>query len=269
MLLNSTKVLLTFVGTYVFSLFILIPLVITNYKRTFLIHMNGRMQDNKAPSMISPTISLKSKDSPFSIPKSVTFEESSNSEFGHISTDSLICPSQKSSNTNIRSSNSFMGFDDHDWAKDQSDRSTITWAEGLKSDWTCLSMSIPMGSSDFSSSSNSPPPEKLALSPLSLTHEFDPIQLGEPAHKQTNWIPVSCRNSMGGPLGEVLNTTSTERGSKNSSALNLMTEVWDGGAHLGSSPTGVLQKASFVSLSNSSSGSSPRGEKNGPRGGSF
>ncbi|CAK9165524.1 unnamed protein product [Ilex paraguariensis] len=136
------------------------------------------------------------------------------------------------------------------WPKDHSDRASVAWIEQLKSDWTQLSMStpIPMASSGFSSSSNSPPQDKVTLSPLRLSRDFDSIHMGlgvsnnprEPDEKQTNWIPIS---SLGGPLGEVLNGTSSTLGAnKNTSALNLVSEVWDGNPQLGSSPTGALQK---------------------------
>ncbi|KAK9284456.1 hypothetical protein L1049_023629 [Liquidambar formosana] len=243
----------------------------------------NRMQGPQGLSIISPTINLKSRDSPFSLPKQHNpFEESSQSEFGFVTSDSLLNPSQRSIYMNSKNYSSFVDFSDQetqdqhplrqfieDWPKDQSDRSTISWPDELKSDWTQLSMSIPMTSSEFSSSSSSPMHEKLALSPLRLSREFDPIQMGlgvssdfsEPTQKQTNWIPISWGASMGGPLGEVLNsTTSTLGDCNNSSALNLKTEGWDGSPQLESSPTGVLQKATFGSLSNSSSGSSPRAE---------
>ncbi|KAA8522576.1 hypothetical protein F0562_013063 [Nyssa sinensis] len=241
-----------------------------------------RMQDPQGLSGITPTINLKSKDSPFSMKQhNHPFEESSQSEFGLVSSDSLLNPSQKSSYMNSRNYNSFLDFNDQethdrhplrhfidDWPKDQSTRDTIAWPEELKSDWTQLSMSIPMAT-NFSSTSSSPGQDKLALSPLRLSCEVDPIQmglggshdLGEPTQKQTNFIPISWASSMGGPLGEVLKRTSSSMGAcKNSSTLNLMTEVWDGSPQLGSSPTGVLQKTTFVSLSNSSSGSSPRAD---------
>ena len=85
--------------------------------------------------------------------------------------------------------------------------------------------------------------------------------------RQANWIPITWESSMGGPLGEVLNlSTNNNNGSDNqcgknnnsSSALNLMSDGWDNNNSppLGSSPTGVLQKTAFGSLSNSSAGSS-------------
>ncbi|KAJ0753989.1 putative transcription factor interactor and regulator C3H-WRC/GRF family [Helianthus annuus] len=143
------------------------------------------------------------------------------------------------------------------WSKD----------EPLKPDWTQLSMSIPMAASDFSSSSNSPAQEKLAAPPPGLTAEFDL----DPTQKQaSNWIPISwgSSNSMGGPLGEALNRTSSNSGvkCKDPSSGSEMTEMWDAVGYRmgsGSSPTGVLQKTTFVSLSNSSSGSSPKKDEHG------
>lgn len=169
-----------------------------------------------------------------------------------------------------------------DWPKDQSNHSVITWHEELKSDWTQLSMSIPMPSSEFSSSTSSPTQEKLALSPLRLSRELDPAiqmglrlnsDIGELSKKRNNMVPpISWGSSMGGPLGEVLTSTSNSLATiKNSSAaLNLISEGWDGSPQLGSSPTGVLQKSAFGSLSNSSSGSSSIAEnKKGNEGASL
>ncbi|XP_076960045.1 growth-regulating factor 2-like isoform X1 [Bidens hawaiensis] len=144
------------------------------------------------------------------------------------------------------------------WSKD----------EPIKREWTQLSMAT----SDFSSCSNSPAQEKLMVPALGLTPEF---QL-EPTHKPaSNWIPISWGSSMGGPLGEVLNQTSGTNDVKvknlssdsEMNSLNQMTEIWDTvNHHMGSSPTGVLTKTTFVSLSNSSS-SSPKGNKTDEHGG--
>lgn len=212
------------------------------------------------------TTNLKSKEYPFSIPKQhIPNEESSG--FGLVSSDSLLNPSRETSYVNSRHYNPILDFNDHksdgqhslrhftdDWPKDQSNRGSIAWPEELKSDWTQLSMSIPMAASDFSSTSSLSPQEKISPSLPSLSHELDPRQMGlmvnknlnESTEKQTNWIPVSWGSAMGGPLGEV---------------LNLKTGVLNGSPQLGSSPTGVLHKTTFVSLSNSSSGkSSPRAD---------
>ena len=198
-------------------------------------------------------------------------------EFGLVSTDSLLNPSQqRGSYANPKNYDSFLIYSDQetqdhdqhplrqffeDWPKDQSSRSVMTWPEEFKSDWTQLSMSIPM--SDFSSSSSSPTHEKLAQSPpLRLSRELEPIQMNlgarknddELVEKQSNQIAAAMcwGSSMGGPLGEALtNRSNCVKGSKVPPSLNLLGEGWDG-SQLGSSPTGVLQKATFCSLSNSS-----------------
>ncbi|XWS45111.1 hypothetical protein CRYUN_Cryun15aG0108500 [Craigia yunnanensis] len=251
--------------------------------------VRGRIQDPRGLSGISSMTNLKSNNTAFTITKQgVQFAESSQSDFGHVASDSLVNPSYRSSYMNSKEYGPFVDFTDQetldqnpirqfilDWPKDQSSRSVITWPE-LKSDWTQLSMSIPMASSEFSSSSSSPAQEKLALSPFRLSREFDPIQMGlvvnsdisDQNQKPAHWIPISWGSSMGGPLGEVLTNTTSNVGSyKNSSALSLLSEGWDGSLHMGSSPTGVLQKAPFGSLSNSSSGSSPIAENKKPHDG--
>nr|XP_009412290.1 PREDICTED: growth-regulating factor 6-like isoform X1 [Musa acuminata subsp. malaccensis] len=196
------------------------------------------------------------------------FEEtSSRTEFGLVSPDSLLNPPSISFSNNVNfmatpklneqqiQSHPFRHFID-DWPKTQSDRSTITWPEVDKtqSDRTQLSISIPTAYSDFSSSSCNH--DKPALSKLS--REYDAIHMPS---RQANWRPIPWEASMAGPLGEVLTSTkSTPKDqSKNhsSSSLNLLTEGWD--SRLESSPTGVLHKTSFGSLSNST-GSSPSAE---------
>ncbi|XP_022740435.1 growth-regulating factor 1-like [Durio zibethinus] len=252
--------------------------------------VHGRIQDPRGLSVMSSATNLKSNNSTFTITKQgIPFAEPSRSDFGLVAFDSLVNPSHGSSYMNSKEYGPFLDFTDQetqdqntlrqfieDWPQDQSSRSVITWPEELKSDWTQLSMSIPMASSEFSSSSSSPAQEKLALSPLRLSREFDPIQMGLGVNsdisyqnqKQANWIPISWGSSMGGPLGEVLtNTTSNVGSCKNSSVLSLLSEGWDGSPQLGSSPTGVLQKAPFGSLSNSSSGSSPIAENKKPNNG--
>lgn len=67
-------------------------------------------------------------------------------------------------------------------------------------------------------------------------------------------IPIS----MGGPLGEVLHSSTGAE----CKPLNLIDSCWDNSnsPRLATSPTGVLQRGAFVSLSNSSTASSPRAE---------
>ncbi|KAK8663858.1 hypothetical protein V6N13_083663 [Hibiscus sabdariffa] len=243
----------------------------------------NRIQDPRALSVMSSTTNLKSDNSTFTITKQgVPFAESSQSDFGHITFDSLVNLSHGSSNMDSKEYGHLLDFTTSqetqdqnplrlftdDWTKDESISSVITWPGELRTDWTQLSMSIPMTSSEFSSSSSSPSPaqEKLALSPLRLSRGFDPIQMGslvnsdvsDPNQNQAHRLPISWGSSMGGPLGEVLtNTTSC----KNSSTLSLLSEGWSSSPHSQSPlPTGVSQMASFGSLSNGSSGSSPISE---------
>ncbi|KAH6759890.1 hypothetical protein C2S52_009679 [Perilla frutescens var. hirtella] len=243
-------------------------------------HLVSRSQGFRGLSLIPPTIGLKSKDAPFSIQKQhVPFEESSHSEFGIVPSDCLLNPSEKIPYMNGSNSDSLMRLNTKesnsqhpvhhfidDWPKDQSDRTSGSWPEELKSDWTQLSMSIPIAP-DFSSSSSSPAQEKSTLSTLRLSHEVDPIHmslgvscdLGQPVEKQSSWSPVIWGNSMGGPLGEVLTSTTTGAGAGTSFSS---VKACKSRPQLGSSPTGVLQKSTFVSLSNSSSGGSPTSADN-------
>ncbi|XP_061372030.1 growth-regulating factor 1-like [Gastrolobium bilobum] len=258
-----------------------------NINRMFMNNKdNGseRIADTDALPMLPP------KENPFIIHKQqIRYEESSRNEFGLVPSDSLLNPSQKSStllssrsfgstqnqtNEETGSQHSLRHFID-DWPKTQSnDRSGVSWPElDIQSERTELSISIPMISTDFMSATSSPTNDQVTLSPLRLSRELDPIQMGlgvgnainESNSRQANWIPISWGSSMGGPLGEVLNLSNNNASDhcvKNSSALNLMTDGWDNSLSLGSSPTGVLQKTAFVSvsLSNSSAGSSPRAE---------
>ncbi|XP_023002595.1 growth-regulating factor 1-like [Cucurbita maxima] len=224
------------------------------------------------------------KQLPFAIQKPNPFEESPRAEFTSVSSNFLLNPSQKTSSLmTYRAFNPSEGLTTSqpaaetqhslNWPKNQSDSSSVSWSNwnpDLQSDRTQLSISIPMATSDFRSSTSSPVHEKVTLSPLRSSQEFDPIQMGlgvgnvmDEANKQANWIPISWESSMGGPLGEVLHSTNNNSGElKNSSILNLMTEGWDNSSSLGSSPTGVLQKTAFGSFSNSSTGSSPRTDNN-------
>ncbi|TKY57922.1 Growth-regulating factor 1 [Spatholobus suberectus] len=249
-----------------------------------------RMQDGPALPMLPPTLELKPKENnPFMIHKhQIPYDESSrnNNEFGLVTSDSLLNPSQKRSfgsssqkDDSESQQHSLRHFiDDSPKPQSHHHRSGV-WPElDMQPDRTQLSISIPMSSSDFMSfTTSSPSNEKLTLSPLRLSRELDPIQMGlgvgsapdESHTRQANWIPITWESSMGGPLGEVLNLSSSNNNSnasdqcgKNTSALNLMKDGWDNSPPLGSSPTGVLQKTAFGSLSNSSAGSSPRAENN-------
>ncbi|KAE8700073.1 Growth-regulating factor 1, putative isoform 2 [Hibiscus syriacus] len=241
------------------------------------------VQDPPALSVMSSTTNLKSNNSTFTITKQgVPFADSSQSDFGHVTFDSLVNLSHRSSIMDSKECDNLLDFTTSqetqdqnplhrfidDWPKDESISSIITWPGELRTDWTQLSMSIPITSSEFSSSSSSPAREKLALSPLRLSREFDPIQTvvncdySDPIQNQAHWIPISWGCSMGGPLGEVLTNTPSNTGScKNSSPLSLLSEGWSSNPHSQSPvPIGVSQMAPFGSLSNSSSGSSPISE---------
>ncbi|KAI3460131.1 hypothetical protein Pfo_016794 [Paulownia fortunei] len=254
---------------------------IPNINRSVLDKENadGAYQQTTVLSMTLPKVSLK--DNQYSAPKQQNaYEESSRPEFGLVCSDSLLNPLNRSSSlVNCRNYGTSDNLNDHgnksqhalrqfmdDWPKNQSERSGISWPDvDLQPDRTQLSISIPMVTSDFMSSTSSPTNEKLTASPLRLSRELE-MGLGvgtiaiERNQRQTNWVPISWEPSMGGPLGEVLHTTSNSTGDcKNTKPLNLI-DSWDNSPRLASSPTGVLQRGAFGSLSNSSAGSSPRAE---------
>lgn len=123
-----------------------------------------------------------------------------------------------------------------------------------------------MASSEFSSSTT-PNHDNDTLSPLKLSREYDLAQLdsqlcrmSEASQRQASWIPISWGASMGGPLGEALkntnNATKDQSKACSSSSLNILTGGWDSSPQMESSPTGVLQKTSFGSLT-CSTGSTP------------
>ncbi|MCO5594097.1 hypothetical protein L7F22_048118 [Adiantum nelumboides] len=145
-----------------------------------------------------------------------------------------------------------------DWPRSK-DASTLSWSDvedekpHRNSSTTQLSISIPVSSSEFNTTSS--PPGKLKLSPLKLSMSRageDDIPLGvelgvgmglginEDRHRQqqSNWIPIAWETPVGGPLAEVLQS-STPRAGK-SSGLNLMTEGWEesprDSPQIGSSP---------------------------------
>ena len=242
------------------------------------------MQDGPALPMLPPTLELKPKENPFMIHnKQIPYEESSrsNHEFGLVTSDSLLNPSNKS--TTLLSTRTFGPSTNHnnqDTTTESSQHSLRHFFDDMQSDRTQLSISIPMASSDFMPFTSSPSNEKVTLSPLRLSRELDPIQMGlgvgsavneSNNTRQANWIPITWESSMGGPLGEVLNLSNTNNANNanndqcanNKNSLNLMSDGWDNNSpSIGSSPTGVLQKTAFGSLSNSSAGSSPRAENN-------
>lgn len=228
------------------------------------------MQDSQSLSILSSE-GKKAKDTLFPNPKQqIPFEDSSRLEFGFVPSNSLLNPHQTTYDLNDQETQShpLCHFTD-DWPKNQSDGSAVSLpqAEEIQSDRTQLSISLPVGPLDFSSSFSSPTQERLTLSPLKLSRKLDPIQMGlgvggfhESTQRQANWIPISWETSMGGPLGEVLKSTNNipTDCKHSSSTLDLMTEGWNSSSQIGSFPTGVLEKTTFGSSSNSSTWSSPR-----------
>ncbi|KAL7141544.1 hypothetical protein ABFS83_08G060600 [Erythranthe nasuta] len=237
-------------------------------------------------SLIPPsTTGPKSKDGPPFLNQSQQqqhnvppFVGPSQSEFGFVSSHSLLNPSEErifsymntttnNNTTTTTTTDSFLPYDPNlesnnnnqhsssvhhfmdDWPKaaHQSNRAPVSWPEELKSDWTQLSMSIPMPASS----------QERSTEPA---HGLDPIHmgldLGDRTHMGRDLGPVNWGNAMGGPLGEVLTSTG---GAGAGDTFSSGKAGWrnSGTREIGSSPTGVLQKSTFVSLSNSSSGSSP------------
>ncbi|KAJ0787999.1 putative transcription factor interactor and regulator C3H-WRC/GRF family [Helianthus annuus] len=180
---------------------------------------SNKIQDSSSHSMLSASsIGLK----PTAIPVP--------SEFGLVTSDSLLNPLQKNDNADHKPQNSLHQFMD-DWPHPDK--------------------------SNFISSNSSPNSERLNLSPLRMglgVGNTTAPNVFDERSQAVNWIPVSWETSSGGPLGEVLNHN-TNNGP---SALNLMTDGWDSSQQMTLSPTGVLQKTGFGCFSNSSAGSSPR-----------
>ncbi|XP_072971332.1 growth-regulating factor 7-like isoform X1 [Typha angustifolia] len=239
-------------------------------------------KDSHSPSLVS-SMNQKAIDSLFLASKQHNpFEEaSSRVDFGLFSTESLMNSPRSSEITsfiptpklNEQSQPHLLRQFIDDSPKSQSDRSNArpSETEEMQSERTQLSISIPLASLDFSSSTSSPD-DKLKLSPLKLSHEYNPIEMGlgvgggiltEVSQRQASWMPISWETSVGGPLGEALTSTSNapKDQSKNcsSSSINLLTDCWDSSPRFVSSPTGVLQKTAFGSVS-SSTRSSPRPE---------
>ncbi|KFK30383.1 hypothetical protein AALP_AA7G254000 [Arabis alpina] len=195
---------------------------------------NNRVQNPLYPS----TVNIPPKESPIVHEKHRNNNNNNPFEFGHISSDSLLNPNSAKSY-----GSSYLDFS----SNHEKQHPNNSWPDELKPDWTQLSMAIPITSSSPSSTHNTQ--EKLTLSPLRLSREVDlSIQTEEttlqPEQKVNTWIPISWGNSLGGPLGEVLNSTTN-------------------------SPTGVMQQSTFCSLSNSSSVSSPIAENNNRNNGDY
>ncbi|KAL2489133.1 Growth-regulating factor 1 [Forsythia ovata] len=233
-------------------------------------HVDKGYQHTMSVSMLSSASNLKENQS-FIAEQQNPYKESSQSESRLVCSNSLVNPVNESSllvncrnygmcnNHDYKESKSqhpFRQFMD-DWTKNQTEPSAISWADVR----TQLSMSMPMVTSDFMSSTSSPTNENLAASSLRMSQELEATQMGlgvgtlvsEQSQRQMNWIPISWDSSGGGPLGEVLNSTNNSTvDSKNVTALDLLKEGRDSSPQSASSPTGVLQ--TFRSISNSSAG---------------
>lgn len=218
-------------------------------------NLANRSRELQDMSLIPCVNVLKSKDVSVSVQEEVIpLEDASVSKFGHVTLDSLINPSVRISLTKSRNPEFFSGFHEQeanvqnsihhfidDWPKDHSNRAYVSWPEELKYDWTLSSMSIPMAPPDFSSSSSCPKQDKSIMSSAGLPWEHNPIQmslgmsidLGEPIQKQSSWLPTSWENSMGGPLGEALTSTTTSIGKLKNFSL---AKTLDSRPKLGSSP---------------------------------
>ncbi|XP_074589755.1 growth-regulating factor 6-like [Curcuma longa] len=213
-------------------------------------------QNPKSISMPSPVEQRPDSNLyPFSKQHTLLEGTSFGAEFDLISNGSL-------SNTPRSSFSDNKSFTPISMLNDQYLKSNPLWHCG--DDWSKLAISTPMSGSDFSFSTSSNH-DKLALSPLKLSREYNPAHLGlsvgdlnDVCQRQPNWRPISWEASLAGPLGEVLNGTNCtwKDQSKNSPTLHITADDLDSSTRMEFSPTGVLQKTSFASLS-SSPGSSP------------
>ncbi|XP_075484928.1 growth-regulating factor 1-like isoform X2 [Primulina tabacum] len=248
-------------------------------------NVGGVYQHMEILSMASSGKGLQENQRSISKQQSAYDDESCHREFGLVTSDSLINPLNRSTTDvtcrNYSDSNFIRdnGVPQHSlrqfmdgWPKNilAEQQSAVPWLQSdPQPDRTKLSISIPVVTSAFMPQS-SPTTDKLESSPLTLSREHQAIHMGlgfglmpgEKNQRETNWIPISWEPSIGGPLGEVLhNPNNILIECNNDKALNLM-EGRDDSSQQASSPTGVLQRGAFGSLSNSSAGSSPQAETN-------
>ncbi|XP_010556485.1 PREDICTED: growth-regulating factor 1-like [Tarenaya hassleriana] len=172
------------------------------------------------PMLSSRNASLRPEDSNFLFKHQNPFEKSSYNEFGFVPSESLLNPSPHG------------GSSRSVYLSDQATEAP-SHHQLLQFMDNCPQNPSLAGSSDFLSRNRG----KTATTTLRLSYESDtvPMGLGVQGGSSSN-IPLSWDSSIGGPLGEALHNSSQ------------------------SSPTGVLQKTTFVSMSNSSTGSSPRAD---------
>lgn len=279
---------LSFVEWWTFKLDLCFCFAMLIYVRICRMQVNNEEQNNYSQNLKSlsvPNLVCQRPQSnfyPISKPHTPFEGTSSSAELGAFANDSVLNSSWSSLSDSVSlipspklnhhdQSNPLRHFFD-DCPKVQSNYLTATWpgVEETQSDRTQLSISNPISCSDFSSTTSSNH-DILALSPLKLSREYgyDHVHMGlgmgvltNASQRQMNWRPLSWEASISGPLGEVLNSTSStpKDQSKNSfTSLNLLADDWDSRSRMEFSPTGVLQKTSLASLC-SSTGSSPRAE---------
>ncbi|CAN1341285.1 Growth-regulating factor 2 [Linum perenne] len=192
--------------------------------------------DHRAEQMLSLSSMLpattNSTTSPFLISKQHNPYPDS-TEFGLVSSDSLLNPSHDSAQDH------HLGHHQH--------HSLLQFIDNSPDHRTQLSISTPIQPHsvvDFMSSTSSPNDDKVNnISPLRLLpiNELDPIQMGlgvvanETYQRESNSVPVA---SMGGPLGEVLQSSNNAdnivggrgdqcRSNVGSSDQNLMNGGWN------------------------------------------
>ncbi|KAE8718524.1 hypothetical protein F3Y22_tig00110013pilonHSYRG00466 [Hibiscus syriacus] len=217
--------------------FLITLVTLTTPSGAFFLHLlrsiDTTLQDTGSTSVVCDVFHRQHEinNSTFTITKQgAPSAESSQSDFGHVAFDSLVNLTHGSLNMDSKEYGHLLDFTTDQETQDQNlhhrfiddwPKDVITWPGELRSDWTKLSMSNPMTSSEFSSSSSSPAREACPF--------------------------ASYASNVGS--------------CKNSSQLSFISEGWSGSPHSRSPLlTGMFQTTPFGSLSNSSSGSSPISE---------
>ncbi|KAJ7553646.1 hypothetical protein O6H91_06G106800 [Diphasiastrum complanatum] len=162
-----------------------------------------------------------------------------------------------------------------DWPRTR-DACSLSWSdvddENPKANGssTQLSISITTASSSDISANDSPTRAKTIFSPLKLSMMRNGEDMADPPthmglginlnHRKSSWFPTTLETSVGGPLGEVLQSGNPHPVHKE--GLNVLKEDWDShsqDAPQNASPTGVLQKPALGCFSDSSSNASSPG----------
>ncbi|GAB2269576.1 hypothetical protein Dimus_004498 [Dionaea muscipula] len=249
---------------------------------------NPGVQDSTQSSFLPAEIDLNLRENIFSAPKHHNpCEELAPCDFGVPSTESLLNISHKTSSicgsyASSHDLSNLQSESQNSLCHDIVSRSAIPWPESDRSQQQSIPM--PIHPLDFMSSNSSPTTnDKVTGSPLRSSQEHDLVQMGlgvgsnssnEPKHQQAaDWIPISWESSLGGPLGEVLHSTKgnfSDHRDTSASGLNPLSKSWDRSPHLSSSsPTGILQKIPFGSVSNSSTTASCTQNSKNPEGASL